>query len=610
MSDDETLSAWKPGIRSVLPRAFMPMVSMFHPENMRISFEELNERADFTGLEREELAVFTPGRLALHSLLIRITANVEISDGRHYRDLGINFRSIAAELERTHLEPLMPQIERAYGTLRDDVLKITGDWLRSALDPAVGTETNHAPEKRGLFGLGAIFSRRHRAPTPQVPAAAPDLGNILADLAVTVDRAGDEKVERSLRSLHKLLTAISIRYGRIVGDPERLVEISTDMAMNVLGSAHLGELVEEGFHAAATGAGCRLLPAQSEPVVMNVKGASAAGKSTMRPLQHDLAVRLGLNWEDFALISPDIWRKYLLDYDGLGDAWRYAGTLSGQELKFVDRKLDLYMTMKGRKNQIPHMLIDRFRFDSFAEMDVNRGEHRLLTRFGHEIFMTFMVTPPQETVERAWRRGLSVQRFKAVDDLLDHNVEAYSGMPPLFFRWACRTDKRVHYEFLDNSVAQEMRPPTIAFGDRGELVILRIGGLIDIERFRKIRLDARSAEDLYPPDGEMAASANTTFLRQCAERLVRLRFADPVTGKVFATREGGRLTVLDAGLFDHALEDGNFWAGMEAIDKTAVDGGYSLCVRDEWLDEKGTRTMGQWGSRPAFRQAGDAGAQE
>ena len=35
----------------------------------------------------------------------------------------------------------------------------------------------------------------------------------------------------------------------------------------------------------------------------------------------------------------------------------------------------------------------------------------------------------QGTVELAKKRGLQVGRYKAVDDLLAHNVEAYTGMP-------------------------------------------------------------------------------------------------------------------------------------------------------------------------------------
>jgi hypothetical protein len=40
-------------------------------------------------------------------------------------------------------------------------------------------------------------------------------------------------------------------------------------------------------------------------VVMNVKGAPASGKSTMRPLQKILAGKLNLPWDEFALINCD-----------------------------------------------------------------------------------------------------------------------------------------------------------------------------------------------------------------------------------------------------------------------------------------------------------------
>ena len=53
-------------------------------------------------------------------------------------------------------------------------------------------------------------------------------------------------------------------------------------------------------------------------MVMNTKGPSASGKSTLRPLQKKLAGDIGVSWSDFALISPDIWRKQLLDYGTLG----------------------------------------------------------------------------------------------------------------------------------------------------------------------------------------------------------------------------------------------------------------------------------------------------
>jgi len=87
---------------------------------------------------------------------------------------------------------------------------------------------------------------------------------------------------------------------------------------------------------------------------MNTKGASASGKSTMRPLQRRLAAKLGLDWGDFAVVSPDIWRKLLLDYDSLGAAYKYAGPFTAAELAIVDHKLDRYMARKAERAGMPH----------------------------------------------------------------------------------------------------------------------------------------------------------------------------------------------------------------------------------------------------------------
>ena len=113
---------------------------------------------------------------------------------------------------------------------------------------------------------------------------------------------------------------------------------------------------------------------------MDVKGASASGKSTLRPLQKQLAARLGIPWDEVALISPDIWRKFLLDYDSLGAARRYAGSLTGQEFVIIDKKLDHYLVGKGEKGHLPHLVIDRFRFDSFSPSKSGRGP--FIERFG------------------------------------------------------------------------------------------------------------------------------------------------------------------------------------------------------------------------------------
>jgi hypothetical protein len=341
--------------------------------------------------------------------------------------------------------------------------------------------------------------------------------------------------------------------------------------------------------------GYRFLPAQSRPVVMNVKGASASGKSTMRPLQKQLAQRLGVDWADFALISPDIWRKYLLDYDSLGRAWRYAGTLTGTEVAIIDQKLDRYMSFKGKLGELPHLLIDRFRFDSFAQDPDEEDGSRLLTRFGAYVYMFFMITPPEATVERAWTRGQQFGRYKAVDDLLAHNVEAYSGIPGLFFTWARRADKQVHFEFLDNSVAEGQRPRTVAFGFNGRMNILDLECLLDVERYQHINIEARTPEAIYADVSSRRAGRHAQFLKQCLRNIPAIDFAEYGTGQIYARIVAGKLVAWNPDVYRLAVRDEDVRTVFEMIAMPPKAGSLGALGPEDRLDARAHLTLGQWG---------------
>ena len=44
---------------------------------------------------------------------------------------------------------------------------------------------------------------------------------------------------------------------------------------------------------------------------------------------------MNVKWEDFALISPDYWRKYLLDYETMGPDYKYAAMMTGHEFEII-----------------------------------------------------------------------------------------------------------------------------------------------------------------------------------------------------------------------------------------------------------------------------------
>jgi hypothetical protein len=584
---------WNPGIRSQLPAALLPLATIFRPENVFTGLDQARERAAFTGLEPEDLVTFRPERLVVHELLIRITADIAVPDGPHYEDLGINFRRIADTILTRYVEPRMPEIVRAYDELRAHTLdaleaELTSSLCAPARRPAAGSP------RRGWAGFFGPMRNRGAGKSPRESIENRER-RVLMAWQSKADGAIDPSVRAAYRLLLRLARAILITHGRLAGEPTFLATLAAELTCNEHGSDVIGRLIEPYVREAAAREGYRLVPVQARPVVMNTKGASAAGKSTMRPLQRQLAEELGLCWSEFAVISPDIWRKFLLDYASLGDASKYAATLTGHELRIVDQKLDRYMADKAERAGMSHLLIDRFRFDSFAlDPDEEEGS-RLLTRFGRLVYMFFMITPPEATVERAWTRGRQVGRYKAVDDLLAHNVEAYTGMPRLFFTWAAKKDKTVHYEFLDNAVPEGERPRTAAFGTDGELNILDIKCLIDVERYRKINVDAKQPGAVYPDAGAMAPERNLEFLLECARRIPAINFVERDTGHVYARMESGRISWADPAGFEKALDDPDARAGLLALAPRSVRRDWDGRNAPPELDPDRMRTLGQWG---------------
>ena len=553
---------WNPGIESRIPDELRPLATILRTENVFTSVERADEMCDLTGLPIAELVAFRPERLALHEVLVRVTADVSVPDGTKIEDLGINFREIVSVVLTRHVAPRMSAITAAYEALRKQLSELTVAEL-GPLFPQTSTPptTAKSSQRTGFF---ARLARRAPPVEPVVEEPNQRARRLVAEWEAKAAAANDALREATYRALARIVSALLIRHDRIWGSPELIASLATDLACNRAGSEAIGALVAPCIAEAAAKEGYKLLPRRERPVVMNTKGASAAGKSTLRPLQKKLAAEIGVDWTDFALISPDIWRKKLLDYGALGAAYKYTGSFSGDELAIVDEKLDRYMARKGERGEMPHLLIDRFRFEPVAPGSEEAGSN-LLTRFGQRIYLFFVITPPASLVERAWNRGLEVGRYKAVDDTLAHSVEAYTGIPELFFTWVERKDKHLVFEFVDNSVAQGERPRTIAFGTNEVLNVLDVGRMLDIERFRRVDVDARRPDALFPDAKVLAPELNSGFLRACAARFREINFADQVSGRICLHIASGVPDWVDAEALERAASDPDVRAGLLAI---------------------------------------------
>jgi len=597
---------WNPGIDSQLPPALRPLCTIFRPENVRTTPGSASELQLLTGLAAAEIVAFRPERLLLHEVLIRVTADFSVPDGSRIEDLGINFRAMTALLLKRYLEPRMAEITEVFEQVRR---KLSHHIEIAVSGLAAAPTLRSAPPRRPGPNRLARFARRWRGQAPggselaraaAGPAALAWGHQQIAEFEQRAARAGDALEGGAYRCLARVMAALFTMNGRAWGTSELIISLASDIAANAHGGDAIGRLIEPVLREAAGMEGYKLLPRQERPLVINTKGPSASGKSTLRPLQRKLAGQIGASWSDFALISPDIWRKQLLDYASLGSAYKYAGALTSEELQIVDQKLDRYMALKQKRGEMAHLLIDRFRFDSFAP-DSDEAGSNLLTRFGDSVYLFFMITPPEMLVERAWKRGLEVGRYKAVDDTLAHSIEAYTGMPDIFFTWVRRTDKRIHFEFLDNSVRLGERPRTIAFGTNSTFNLLDLKAMVDIARYGRINVDALSPQTLYPQTPLLAAEHNLGFLRRCVEGFAEVNFAERATGRVYLLMRWGRPVRVDREALQAAVADPCTLAAVRALAPLALEGWVAGVEQQLYLSaasgtEGAASTIGQWGS--------------
>ncbi len=599
MTPPDESGPWNPGIHSPVPPELRHLCTIFRADNVCTSLEAADELHDLTGIPAVELIAFRARRLLLHELLVRISADYAVADGSRIEDLGINFRRMAARVLEHCVEPAMEDIESEFAELRRRAVELAQQALSG-----FGTAAPAATEvRRPRTGLFARFAPRRAEAAVQNEAPNWDVVRI-ADFERRADVSEDPLTRAVLRALRRITSALFNRHGGAWGAPNLIGSLAADLACNEVGGDMIGATVDALLERAAVSEGFYRLPPQQRPIVMNTKGPSAAGKSSLRPLQKTLAGDIGVRWIDFALISPDIWRKQLLDYQSLGVHYKYAGAMTGDELQIIDAKLDRYMARKYQRGDMSHLLIDRFRFDSFAP-NSNEAGSNLLTRFGQSVYLFFVITPPESLVERAWNRGLEFGRYKAVGDTLAHSVEAYAGMPDLFFTWIRRSDKSVHFEFLDNSVRLGERPRTVAFGDNHTLNLLDVRGVLNIERFRSVNVAATSPEMLYPDRSRLAPEHNIGFLQRCVERFREVNFAEQASGRIYLRLEAGKPVASDRAALERAAADADTRAGVRAVAPAALEDGSLMQLSGDLCGAGGgarAPTLGQWG----FESAGES----
>jgi len=574
--------AWNPGLNSEIPGRLLPLVTLYRQENSDTDYPTAKEASEFWGLETHKVIAFKVNRLVVHELLIRVTADLYVPDGPSYEELGINLRNMVGKILNEYIQPRMNELEQRFDHFRQEVER----KINAILDSDIYNRSSAPPPKENA----SFFIRFFRKEAKSVQVELPEI-LALADWQKNVSASKDGFDLACYESLLVFVGSMVGDRGRLIADKDMVCRFATNFICNNYGSQMIGKWIEPFVAEAVKNEGYRFLPYQKSPFFMNVKGASAAGKSTIRPLQRKLAERLDIPWEDFALVSPDYWRKFLLDYDSLGDDFKYAAMLTGQELEIIDKKLDTYMATKAAKSEMPHLLIDRFRFDSFTPSHDRQKESTLISRFGDTVYLFFVITSPGETVERAWARGGKTGRYKAVDDLLFHNIEAYTGMPQLFFSWVTTTKQKIHFEFLDNDVPLGQLPRTVAFGWNDKITILDMECMQHIIDYQNINIEARRPEDVFLNDEKQKGD----FIKTCVDKIENVTFADHKTAKIYGQTNAGKWVYKSdefPGNPDFNLDDLGLTqeAGVQTLSQNNAE-----CVEKMNISDEKKFTVGSWG---------------
>ncbi|MDN3558073.1 hypothetical protein [Halomonas maura] len=544
-------SAWNPGLEADLPSRYQALETIHHPANVDSRLADIPELSALTGLTEEQLVAFKAERLVLHEVIVQVTADIVVLEGEEEELLGQHFRDIAIKILSDYLAPHLPALRQEHARLYDEIHGRVGDILAAAFAPEP-TAVEPEPVSWLSRWLGKRPAPRQQTDHRSIEERHHEVIRGIKDTGL----AARGELERAIyKSTYRVLNSIASRQGHIGVDRELLARLITQQVCNDFGSRHLGEKIAPYVARAMEVEGYSRLPCASEPILISLKGASAAGKSSLRPLLKDTLRDLGIQADHYGTVSPDIWRRLLLDYDALGEAYKYAGRLSGKEVKLIDAKLDRYIRDKAQRDRsIPNLLIDRFRFDSFSQERVPRLLDATYAKHVATMYFYFIVTPPEATVERGWERGLTRGRYKAVEDFLGHCVEAYDGMPRLLFKWLDSRYPRLEYFFLDNSVPKHTPPTTIAYGNREVLHILAPLGLVNIDRYKRINTRATCPAEVYPDDDSLAIGRNCTFLKQCLAKVPEVRFVDETTGEEYLRASAGRFAVVDPAILQARRE--------------------------------------------------------
>ena len=141
-------------------------------------------------------------------------------------------------------------------------------------------------------------------------------------------------------------------------------------------------------------------------------------------------------------------------------------------------------------------------------------------------------------------------------------------------------------------------PRVIAFGSNHTFNLLDVDGLLDVERFKRVNVDAHAPAALYPTAGCSAPEHNIVFLKRCIEQFREVNFASQASGRIYLRLGAGVPLLVDRAELQQAVADPAVRAALRAVAPGVFEAAVPAADRPLYLGSvvQGPATLGQWGT--------------
>jgi hypothetical protein len=127
--------------------------------------------------------------------------------------------------------------------------------------------------------------------------------------------------------------------------------------------------------------------------------------------------------------------------------------------------------------------------------------------------------------------------------------------------------------------------------------ILDVTCILNLERYRKININAKGPEEVYPDKAAMAAENNTEFLSRCIRKFPVVNVADRETGRIQVRFEAGQLKWTDPEALADATRDEDVKAALRGVAPDILDVAACSGTGPEFLDPGRYHTIGRWAGK-------------